>query len=949
MNIDFSVAANVATATILNRLTATPICMAQDSGGLFKGIVIDHVEFDLSEITRVNAAVPILLADGNMADVAGHRVRLSIGMRIYVATEKKLRDGGEAGPQNPIKLFLQAWFDLVGELQIDNGNVIGAGIRIQYVRKNVDFPDPTWDAEIEAQLAGAERFIPLDVEPIGTALKKHIEIRNVGVATPAGEGSIVIRIEIESMSSDPVADWQNFFSSPPEFLDTRQWGVMIDGNLLTSIIEAQFGSSLAESSLIEVLEEPNVIWLGFLSWPAMKMSAYVDVLEACPNGLDIGAELTALVTMQLVTGPEGKQLEIYINIIWNMIDSDVFLCGITMGLAGAHLGAVLGGAGGPIGAAIGAVIGIVLSVVGIAAIADVYEPDTSAFEQKDCETIESDDDHVLLKCLWPLNLGSSELIGRLDPDELLGHPNGLLLRGSVPVQTLKKKLIVNVTPMGWDSHLNCGTRRIETIHTGSVTLTGFGVGNLDVCYSEIVDDRLAVNGQPGYFMMEKIYGDLGNMVLRINTNNALQDAYSADPYPCHVMVRTSHGARFLDLGVQPPPPPPPSDPHKEELEILKECLEATEGFWHGGRFNPKWNIDPPPEKGIAQHWEVVAVGLEPGDVLELLDSEDHVLASVPVLTGGVARARAVMTLPKGQLSIARKTSAKTATSTNFDHNMHRLAITQRLLVLERRVALSSIAREIVSFRGIGRHQLAVLTDASVHVWDPHSLRTISATSHLLLDDISHIYGLGRGIMALGASGILYLEARDDGRLHIARRLALPNVADMTVVGRSAVALMRDRLLVLDSQLKVKAEIPAEGAVCIGTIAGRLAVSLGQGEQIRMYEVAADQQQLRPGPTINVPAGVRLANKAVRLALPMRSTTVDPETAIMTDKNHWLMTPFSPGLRIVGRRARSGMWPEVVTERTTWLDDAVRFGPLLAHVEEGGRQLAIYRFAQTLSV
>jgi hypothetical protein len=957
MNIDFSVAANVATAAIRNRITAIPICVAQDFSGLFKGIVVDHVEFDLPQITSVSSEVPILLADGNMADVAGHRVRLYIPMRIYLATEQQLWDGGKAGPQNPIVIDLDIWFDMIGELQMDNGNVIGAGIRIVYVRKNPEFPDPSLDAQVEALLTGAGQFIPLDVEPIENVLKKHIPIRNVGVATPVGEGSIVIRIEVESMGSDPVSDWQNFFSSPPRFLDTRQWAVLIDGNLLTTMAEAKFGEGLAKSSQIEVLEEPSALWLGFTGAPFMKMKAYVDVIEACTNGLDIAADLTTYIMMQLVTAPEGKQIHLDFVASWDLIDSDVLLCGITMGIAGATLGAVLGGAGGPIGAAIGAIIGMVLTIANVVAIASTYEPDPSAFQQKDCETVESDEDHVLLKCLWPLNLGSSELIGRLDPDELLGHPNGLLLRGSSQVETLQKKLIVSLTPLGWEFRGHCGSFSTERIHTGGVGLSGFPwqAGNLEVCHSEIVDDRLAVNGQPGYFMIERIYGDKGSIFLKINTNDALQDAYTAyPPYPCHIMVRTSHGARFLDLGVQPSPPPQlPTDPqllHELKLKMLNNCFDAIDKFWNAGRYNPKWTIDPPPDKESAQHWEVTVVGLEPGDALELLDSGGHVLASVPARTGGVARAQAVVTLPEGQLSIARKTSAETATPINLDPNVHRLAITQRLLVLECRVTLSSIAREIVSFRGVGRYQLAVLTESGIHVWDPSSIGTIRATSHLLLDDdISHICGLDRGIVALGASGMLYLEARDDGRLRLARRLALPEVSDMTVVGRSLIALARDSLLILDPQLKVRAKIPVEGAVGVGTIAGRLAVSLEQGERIRIYEVAADQHQLHAGPTTNAPAGARLVSKGLRLSLPMRSIAVNHETALTPGEAHPIAARVSPGLRIVGRRARSGTWPELVTERTTWLDEAVRLGSLLAHVEGDGRQLAIYRFAQTVSV
>ncbi len=949
MNIDIAVVAETATAAIRNRLNAIPICIAQEIDGIFAGLVFDHVEFEPPVITRVSEKVSIQYADGYWADVDGHHVRLYIPMKIYLVTRQELRTAGIAGAQSPIVLSLNLWYDLVGQLQWDNDEVIGAGIRTKYLGKSTELPDASLDAQVEATLKDAETFIPIDLGPLASALKKQqIHIYNIGVATPPDEGSIAIRIEVESRGFDPLADWSAFFTWPPDILGNRQWAILIDAGLLTSMAEAQFGAGLAKSSQLEVLEAPSALWLGFMGAPGMEITAYVDAVEACPNGLDIGVELTMLNLISLVSGPEKKQLQFSVTVSWNLIDSDVLLCGITMGTFSATLGAVLGGAAGPIGAAVGAVIGMVISIVGFAAGADIYEPETDSFQQQGCEEVYSDDDHVVLKCMQPFDLGSNELTGLLNPDELLGHPNGLLLRGSATVPALKKKLIVHVTPMGWDSHLNCGTRNVETTHTGSVGLTAFGAGNLEVCHLEIVDDKLAINGQPGYFMIETIHRDLRNRILRINTNNALQEAYSADPYPCHIMVRTSHGARFLDLGVQPPPPPPPPDPHKWKFEILRECLEATEKFSQGIRLNPKWRIDPPPDKEIVQHWEVVAVGLEPGDTLELLDSADHVLASVPVWAGGVARAQAVVTLQQGQLSIVRKISAGSASRTKFNPDLHRLAITQRLLVLERRVALSGIAREMVLFQGAGLRQLAVLTDTGVHVWAPRSLGTIGATLHLLDDEISYICGLEGGVAVFGSDSLRYLEARNDGQLHITTRPALRNIIDVTVVGRSVAILTRDRLFLLDGRLKVKAEVPMRGAIGVGTVAGRLAVRLGQGESVSIYEVT-HQQELRPGPTINVPASARLGGKSVRLSTSMHLTKTNRDKVDMTGGTGPAMEPDNSDMRIIGRRIGSDKWPELRIERTGWIHEAVRFGSLLARIEAGGRQLALYRFTKTLSV
>ena len=131
------------------------------------------------------------------------------------------------------------------------------------------------------------------------------------------------------------------------------------------------------------------------------------------------------------------------------------------------------------------------------------------------------------------------------------------------------------------------------------------------------------------------------------------------------------------------------------------------------------------------------------------------------------------------------------------------------------------------------------------------------------EEIHHIVGLDDGIAIFRREEALYLKAADDGQLHGSARLALRDVIDVTAVDRSVVALTPNRLFILDMELHVRAESPIQDAVAVGTIGNRLAVRIGQGDQVRLYEIAGGRE-LRAGPTIDISARAQLPGNEVHV-------------------------------------------------------------------------------------
>ena len=376
-------------------------------------------------------------------------------------------------------------------------------------------------------------------------------------------------------------------------------------------------------------------------------------------------------------------------------------------------------------------------------------------------------------------------------------------------------------------------------------------------------------------------------------------------------------------------------PHVKIAAVLRNCLKAYDQFWKG-RFNPKWRIDPPLREEVLHQWEVAVTGLQQGDFLELLSRDGKTLSSVQATRAGAARAVAVVAPTDGEVMIARKGGSSREVALNPD--VHRLAITQRILVLERRIGFSGSAREIVSYRSPSGNQIAVLTDKSLHVLAERAVGVIGATLHLMDSDIRHIAAMDGGIAAVRSDEVLYLRAGEGGQLYVADRFAVRNITDATVVGNALVLLTNDRILVLDRHLRVRTEMPMAGGISLKTIMGHLAIRGGEGTSLAFFDITR-QHEVRVGPVLDIPLDAHIvgapSDRANRLQVSQNG-------------RHREAGAMGNGRGLVPRRSSSSAWPQLQVEPSGWLDTAVRFGPRLVQIEGDGHRMAIYRFADTFA-
>ena len=167
-----------------------------------------------------------------------------------------------------------------------------------------------------------------------------------------------------------------------------------------------------------------------MSWlPGVKTYFEGNLLNLCDFNT-IGVEVTAYTIFSIEQGTP-PQLKASTHLTWNLVDSDVLLCGLTKIVFLGFAGAVFGAPGGGIGAAIGAVVGIIVGIVGVAILADSADAgDLPNLRQEGCkQTSPEDADYLDIVCRRNLNPVEVALLGSLVPDQLAGTGSGLLLLG----------------------------------------------------------------------------------------------------------------------------------------------------------------------------------------------------------------------------------------------------------------------------------------------------------------------------------------------------------------------------------------------------------------------------------------------------------------------------------------------------------------------------------------
>jgi hypothetical protein len=823
-------------------------------------------------------------------------VRLSQPVTVYVATHAQIVAGGTQGPQQfSQSQQLNVLFDLFGELQVDDDKqVTGAAISLAYAGN--DLPPmalpPDVQSAIDEVLQQVQQSTLLDLGPLATALETTVTPGNVGVATDPAGTRVAIRLELAPVAGNPKTEWGGFYSSVPDRLMGRDWSVLVDGSIITQTIGNRFASNLSGSSnSFEVTSGPDVTWQSWL--PGVKIYFEGNLINVC-DFTSIGVEVTAFTTFSLEQGIPPR-LKASTHLTWNLIDSDVFLCGLEAALFTGTFGAVIGAAGGPIGAAIGAVIGIVVGIVGVALYAGSADasklPDVVP---ADCQqTSPNDADYLDIVCRRDLDPVDVPLIGSIAPDHLSGTGLGLLLLGDADTPQHEDGFGTHLRPLGWNQSLNCNTKSVDIELTGGVD-NGNSVGiGWKLCDVHVEDDLLANDFPPGFFI--PVYTNANQIDIR--PNYSAWDAYFASPYPCHLYVRASCGTRWYDFGSLPNAPEAP--PLEEVIAAwATHCSPAYNGYW-GGSHIPDWLIDPdPPWEPTMHRWDVVATGLREDSISSLADANGRVLARAVANAAGhvvhssvLTRAVSLGGLQLGQraVAIARGAEAATVQIEGPPQNGH-LLITQTLLGQQAAVAMSGSLRGFAFPGGAWSGVFAVITSTGLHVYalPAPDLRGARLTFQLLDPSLRGVAAVSSGLLLVGDGGVVYRPLLVGGRLGSPRTVLTAPAQAATALRGIGCVLVEGGVHVLDESLRSRTFIVVRGGVALGTLAGRLAV-VQENCQLALFDWGLQRDALPHAVgVVKLPARVQFRGDALVGSLGAPEVVALPGgTEVPVERDPWL--------------------------------------------------------------
>lgn len=879
---------------VRNRFLAQVFCVPDLPGATQP--VLDHVEFGQVNLTRETADMSVRLANGTTSTVAGHHVRLTQPLTFFIATHAQIVAGGSKGPQNfSQSVEVNLFFDLAGELQIDNNNqVTGAAVTLAYAGN--DLPSSALPADVQAAmdevLNQVQQSTPLDLGPLAAALETTVTPGNVGVATDASGARVAIRLELAPVSGNPTSMWTSFYNTVPDRLMGRDWSVLVDSSIITETIGNQFASKLSGSSNhFELTSGPDVTWQSWL--PGVKIYFEGNITDIC-DFTSIGVEVTAHTTFSLEQGTP-PQLKASTHLTWNLVDSDVFLCGLEGSLFIGTFGAVIGAAGGPIGAAIGAVIGIVVGIVGVAIFAGSADAsDLPNIEPEGCEQTSAEDaDYLDVVCHRNLNPVQVALLGSLAPDQVAGTGAGLLLLGAADVPQREDQFFTKTVPLAWHQHLNCNTKSVDTEPQGGVensNAVGIGWQLCDVHFEGDTHDFFIA----GYSNANEI---------QIWLNYGAWDDYFANPYPCHLYVRASCGTRWYNFGKL---PTPPSEPSPEEVIAAwaSNCSPAYNGYW-GGKYNPHWLIDPdPPWQRTLHRWDIVATGLKKNNISILADAEGHVLGRAVANAAGRVVHSSVLppAVSQGGLELGQKAASKSrgakagaAARPDTPPADGRLLITQTLLGEQAALAMSGELRAFALSGGTWSGLLAAVTTTGLHVYalPAPNLRGARLVFQLLGFGLRGVAALSEGLLLAGDGGVEYRPFLRGGLLGNPHQISTSSSRSATALRGIGCVLVERTVQIIGKSFRPQTRLPVDGAESVGTLAGLLAVVQGKGRRLALFQLGREHDAApHAAGTVDLPAGIQFRGDVLVGVLDApESVTLPGEVKAPVERDPWLASAW----------------------------------------------------------
>ncbi len=392
---------------------------------------------------------------------------------------------------------------------------------------------------------------PLDVASLAGALNQPVA--GMGLSTNSSHDRLAIRIELGNPTSNTFTDWQSFLVNRQisAFPNGTAWSTFLGQAALKKNLLDQIHSGVNGDDRLEMTINPSASWVG--SRPGFNVHFGVEYdVPGCLKDVDV--EPIDITTTFGLSG-DGTAMVINGHVDANMDQTDLFLCGLSMG------------------GVFGAIIpGIVPSMMIIG---------NSMGAPMEMDGCSSNDDNF--SCTQDLDLPGVATAS-------FGNSNGFAIGGGnanstyVPDPALSA---VNASDINYGVQGGCSSLHLgyasEVVITGGGLLCGHEKQNDPLNVFRVVD-KYASPWLPKTLEVDFPWGSASTVA-----------QYWANPYPLEITVMTDRGSKTISI------PAPQQVSQSEQLGYVGQltmaqanCLKDQPDGIGRFMFDPQWHIDPPP-------------------------------------------------------------------------------------------------------------------------------------------------------------------------------------------------------------------------------------------------------------------------------------------------------------------------------------------------------------------
>lgn len=497
--------------------------------------------------------------------------------------------------------------------------------------------------KLQQTIQGACTWLPVE-QVLAEYMPEEIKLVNSHCTLAQSGRCIVVRMEFwdeawGAASGDParqVPEWEQFYTGHIDDRLTRGqerdgWSIFLDQFALTNYVRQTIIDSLKDKKDLSITRQPVTTWdPGSPNAPVpashVHVSLEVEQKDACyclTEDTDVAAEVTADVFIT-VPAENTLRIDIYMAVTPNVWDASC--CVATVALFWPIMGPGQYAQGKippddfaltllPLVAVLGAVMKL------DKATSDLGDP-PSGFVKDPTNNLHLIQEQKLV--LPNASFGRMTLKGSKPLSDTTSlKANGLYLYGALdsivlPYPELEDPVL---EPFCWGKGGRCSRRVTASTRFRLNPVNPQHWALLQVCQVRVIDDPLNI------FQVEvqRDEHSLPDVIVHVDFWN-MKAEYWEPPhlYPCRLMVKTTGGVRILTL------PPLPSLTKEQfdslylglQLEYVNNCYLPRHRIFE----ELEWPIEVLIEHPGLHHWQVRAVGMEPGERVQLVDRRGNVVA-----------------------------------------------------------------------------------------------------------------------------------------------------------------------------------------------------------------------------------------------------------------------------------------------------------------------------------